>query len=170
MMSQMSEKRESIVINTGPVLALIAANGNLDLLSKLFKRVIVPYEVSCELLNGCNDFGKREFESAGFLERQPAAIEIGDYLNNSLDKGEAAVIQTALNLGIKTVCIDETVGRRIARLNGLRLTGSLGIIIVAKKKNLINDVVPAINNMRKSGIWISESLVQNVLELSRSKN
>ena len=34
-----------IVINTGPILALIAAMGDLLLLKTLYERVIVPYEV-----------------------------------------------------------------------------------------------------------------------------
>lgn len=40
---------------------------------------------------------------------------------------QPAVIQLALDKGIQTVCIDETVGRKIARLNNLTLTGSIGI-------------------------------------------
>jgi predicted nucleic acid-binding protein len=35
----------AIVINTGPILALIAATGDLSLLPKLYSRVIVPREV-----------------------------------------------------------------------------------------------------------------------------
>ena len=38
--------------------------------------------------------------------------EIPAYLANALDRGEAAVIATALSKGIPLVCIDETVGRR----------------------------------------------------------
>ncbi|WP_216594172.1 hypothetical protein [Synechococcus sp. PCC 6312] len=55
------------------------------------------------------------------------------YLLNSLDSGEAAVIQLALNQNIQTVCIDETSGRRIARLNGLNVTGSIGILLKLKQ-------------------------------------
>ena len=46
--------------------------------------------------------------------------------------GEAAVIQLALEENIQTVCIDEAVGRRIARLNNLSLTGLIGILLRAK--------------------------------------
>jgi predicted nucleic acid-binding protein len=35
-------------------------------------------------------------------------------LLNSLDAGEASVIQLALNERIRTVCIDESAGRRLA--------------------------------------------------------
>jgi len=53
-------------------------------------------------------------------------------LRNSLDLGEAAVIQLALQHGIPLVAIDETVGRRFARLSGLTVTGAIGILLRAK--------------------------------------
>jgi len=34
---------ESIVINTGPLLALIAGYGDLSFLKKIYKRVLVPF-------------------------------------------------------------------------------------------------------------------------------
>ncbi|WP_243714094.1 hypothetical protein [Nostoc sp. 106C] len=55
-------------------------------------------------------------------------------LLNSLDLGEASVIQLALNKNIPTVCIDEAVGRGIARLSGLLVTGSIGILLRAKRE------------------------------------
>jgi len=36
---------ESLVINTGPLLALTAAYGDLSLLERLYNRVLVPFEV-----------------------------------------------------------------------------------------------------------------------------
>jgi len=57
-----------MVINTGPILALIAATGNLKLLSKLYKQVIVTYEVKEEIcIKGLKYFGVNEFQKATFL-------------------------------------------------------------------------------------------------------
>ncbi|MFP5269408.1 hypothetical protein [Coleofasciculus sp.] len=39
-----------------------------------------------------------------------------------------------MNENIQTVCIDEIAGRRIARLSGLSLTGSIGILLRAKRE------------------------------------
>jgi len=46
----------------------------------------------------------------------------------------------AINKKIDTVSIDEAVGRRIARLNDLKLIGSLGILIKAKQNGLISSM------------------------------
>jgi predicted nucleic acid-binding protein len=40
---------EKLVINTGPLLALIAGIGDLSLLELLYKRVLVPFEVCQEI-------------------------------------------------------------------------------------------------------------------------
>lgn len=128
-------KTNKIIINTGPILALVAGLGYLNVLNSLYKRVVVPYEVCEEIMaGGSTGFGVREFNDANFLIKLDKPTIIQPYLRNSLDLGECSVIQTALDEKIQTVCIDEAVGRRIARLNGLTVTGSLGIMIRAKKE------------------------------------
>lgn len=66
------------------------------------------------------------------------------FLRNSLDRGEAAAIQTALNLSLPLVCIDETAGRRIARLCAL-------------------NIPDALQRMRDHGIWLSGQVVKFAL-------
>ena len=57
-------ERPDLVINTGPILALIAA-GHLEVLPALFSRVIVPYEVAREVeAGGGTQFGSEEFQAA----------------------------------------------------------------------------------------------------------
>ena len=156
---------EEIVINTGPLLALLAGLGSLNILNSLYRRVVVPYEVCEEVLScGSTGFGVREFSDAEFLVKFDSPAEIQPYLRNSLDLGESSVIQTALDKKIQTVCIDETVGRRIARLNGLNLTGSLGIMIRAKKEGHPFMLREAVSRMQTQGIWLSERLVAFALK------
>lgn len=74
------------------------------------------------------------------------------------------MIHTAVRIGIDTVAIDETAGRRIARIHGLKVTGSLGILIKAKQHAIIPKLRPCIAQMRSQGIWISRDLEQLVLQ------
>ncbi len=160
----MPEKRE-IVINTGPLVALVAAMGDLRILDKMYTRVIVPHEVACEVLvENATRFGSAEFEAASWLEKASSPLTIAPALRNVLDAGEAAVIQWALNEGITTVCIDEAVGRRIARLNGLRVTGSLGILIRAKRDGHLSLLSDVIRSMRDRGIRLSADVERLALE------
>ena len=91
-------------------------------------------------------------------------MTIAPFLLNSLDLGEASVIQFALDNNLKTVCIDESVGRRIARLNGLNLTGSIGIILKAKQQNSSLSVTEAIKNMLSQKIRLSQAAIDFALK------
>jgi predicted nucleic acid-binding protein len=152
--------QKSIVINTGPIIALVAALGDLTILKRLYKEVLVPLEVCSEILQGgSSSFSVNEFKDATWLHKQPAPQVISPFLNQTLDIGEASVVQLALQKNISTVCIDEAVGRRVARLNGLKLTGSIGILIRAKKEGVPIVISEAIQRMKSHGIWLSDGVV-----------
>jgi len=139
--------------------------GDLSILKSLYKDVLVPFEVCAEILQGgSSSFAVNEFQDAAWLLKQSAPQIIGPFLNQTLDIGEASVVQIALQKNISTVCIDEAVGRRIARLNGLRLTGSIGILIRAKKEGFPIVISDAIRRMRSHGIWMSEGVVSFALK------
>ena len=149
---------QKIVINTGPIIALVAGLGDLQIL-KMYRRVCVPFEVSQELLvDGAKRFAAEEFDKADWLERHSNLTDISSYLRNSLDRGEAAVIQLALDEGIDTVCIDEVPGRRVARLHGLKVTGSIGVLLRAKREGRLISMREVIEKMESQGVWLSEKV------------
>lgn len=133
----------------------------------MYHRVCVPFEVSQELLvNGGPRFAAKEFVEADWLEKRQEALNISLYLLNSLDKGEAAVIQLALDEGVRTVCIDEVSGRRIARLQGLLVTGSIGILLRAKREGYLHSIREVVERMESKGIWLSERVKRFALQQS----
>jgi predicted nucleic acid-binding protein len=70
---------------------------------------------------------------------------------------------------VSRVCIDEPVGRRLARLSGLSVTGSIGVLLRARKEGKLPSVRQAIERMRSHGIWLSESVVTFALRESREE-
>lgn len=158
---------KEIVINTTPILSLITATGSLDVLKILYHRVWVPLEVCHEVQKGgASGLGISEFTQAKFLYKQAEPVHIPPLLRNSLDIGEASVIQTALNHDIKLVAIDETVGRRYANLSGLTLTGTLGILLRAKQSGYPLKMTDAIKQMQQQGIWLSTDLIKTALRMA----
>lgn len=68
-------------------------------------------------MGGKHSFGLDVLKKAECFDIQPVAVTLQVFLRNSLDRGEAAVIQPAMNLNYPLpVCIDQAVGRRAARL------------------------------------------------------
>ena len=160
-----SHARQTIVTNTTPLIGLTAATGSLDVLKFLYSRIVVPLEVQTELrAAGLNALGVQALNAATWLDCQTNEVVVSSYLANTLDRGEAAVIQTALNLDIPLVCIDEAVGRRVARLSGLTLTGSIGVLLKAKQLGYDVSMQQAIERMRQHGIWLSAEVIRFALQ------
>jgi predicted nucleic acid-binding protein len=154
-----------IVINTSPIIAIVAALGDLKILQSLYLDVLVPFEVSQEILiGGSTGLAVKEFQSASWLQKQSSPLNISPFLFNSSDLGEASVIQLALNKNISTVCIDEAVGRRIARLSGLAVTGSIGILLRAKREGYPLSIKIAIQEMLNHNIRLSQKVVDFALK------
>lgn len=157
----------AIVCNTGPIIALVAGTGGIEVLRALYDRVIVPYEVQREILaKGGSLLGADEFVKASWLHKRTSAVNASPFLLNSLDPGERAVVQVAVDEGVETVCIDEAVGRRIARLHGLKVTGSLGVLIRAKQEGYHISIASATEAMKAKGIRLSDELVKAALRLA----
>ncbi len=154
-----------IVINTGPVIALVAATGSLEWLSRLYEFVWIPREVKAEIAAGGSCAPELvAIQTAGdVIKVQSASTAVPRVLINEIDLGEASVIHTALERRIGTVAIDEKAGRRIARLHGLKVTGSIGILVKAKQQGLVASLADCLQEMRKKGIWISEELIRQAL-------
>ena len=149
-----------IVVNTGPLIALAAGLGELTILREMYSEVVVAAEVAAEistLRSGL--FVQPPFARATWIRRQPSATPNSPWLSALLDPGEAAVIQLALDEKIPLVCINEAAGRRAAKLSGLQLTGSIGILLRAKREHRIPSLQVCLQAMRTNGVWLSDSLV-----------
>lgn len=158
-----------LVINTGPLIALTAAADSLGFLQRLYGEILVPLEVIAELQIGGDDCPElraiRKYPVFHCISK-PANPPI--LLHSQLDLGEASVIQSALLHKVSTVAIDEKLGRRMARLHELQVTGSIGILVKASKARLIPDLNECFNRMHEKGVWISETLKEQALNAVRS--
>jgi predicted nucleic acid-binding protein len=156
-----------IVINSSPAINLTAVLGGLDLLVELYGPVIVPLEVFQELEAGASKDGTalRLRETPG-IEIREQLIEIPLLLGNLLDLGEAAVIQTALEENLSTVILDDLKGRRAARLAGLEVTGSLGVLVQAKRVGRLKSVAEALQRLQARGTWLDKKVVESALLLA----
>jgi predicted nucleic acid-binding protein len=149
-----------IVCNTGPLIALSMV-GQLDLLRKLYQRVIVPEPVFREVVSGgLGRVGASQIASAEWLERSDLAIP-EPLLALELGPGEAAVLATGSFLQAQLVLIDERRARRIAeQAYGLRVKGSAGILVSAKRASLISAVLPHLEQMVRQGYYLSRRLLE----------
>jgi predicted nucleic acid-binding protein len=151
---------ERIVINTGPLLAL-SRGGVLDLGASLGFEFVCPPEVRAELDAG---------EQAGLQAIRPAwlrTIELArppdPVARATLDDAEAAVIQLAVEQGIARVCIAETKARHAALAAGLSVTGTLGLLLLAKNRGLLRSLRPVVEEIVSAGAWYDPKLIERIL-------
>jgi predicted nucleic acid-binding protein len=81
----------------------------------------------------------------------------------ALDLGEAEVVALALELGTKSVVLDDLDARRFARRSGLQPIGTLGLLLAARRAGIIQAISPEIEALRKAGFHASNALVQRIL-------
>jgi predicted nucleic acid-binding protein len=98
-----------------------------------------------------------------WLEVVPLTTPLDSVAIATLDAGEAAVIQLARERSIEWVCIDDRKGRRAALAVGLRVTGSLGLLVRAKIVGLVPAIRPYIERAMNDGVWYDADLTHRVL-------
>lgn len=157
----MSTPSSLVVSNTGPLIALDACN-QLDLLRSLYTRVVVPEEVERELARGGGTAlpSGLTADHRAWIEVLPLSNPPSTALLTRLDAGEAAVITLALELGAPLVLIDEKRGLKLAREEGLNATGSVGALLLAKRRGLVTEVKPHLHLMHTRGIRLSARFIE----------
>lgn len=126
-------------INTSPWIALCAC-GKMGLLPELYENIFMPEAVRHEILaGGEGKYGVEEFKSCDWIKIGSILDTTKISLLHELDQGEAEVIVLAKEQSINEVIIDERVARMQAHVSGLKVVGSLGLLLRAKKSGLIDN-------------------------------
>jgi predicted nucleic acid-binding protein len=151
------------ISNTSPLLYLHLIQ-QLDLLPQLYETVLIPPAVETELQAGAQrGVDVPQVSALPWLRVVPVVSVTSIPMVMDLGRGEAEVIALGLEQAGSRLILDDTLARRIARLQKLQITGTVGVVIKAKRSGLLPAVSPVISALRESGLWLSESLVTEVL-------
>ena len=152
-----------IVSNTSPINYLILI-GYIDLLTELFKQIIIPQEVYSELSDAAAPLPVQNWIATPpeWLKIKPVN-QPSDAIADLLDPGERAAILLAQELKADLVLLDDMKARRTATDRGLVITGILGILDQAATMKLI-DLPAAVQSLQNTSFWASDSLFQRLLD------
>jgi|SRR5690625_356036 len=126
----------------------------LDLLEKLFGKLHLTDTVLKEFNQPVPDW----------IEIVQPKTDIHKGLSGYLDPGEATSIALASESEESLLIIDEVKGRKAAKEMGIPVTGSLGVLVTAKKKGHVRAVKPIIEKIQKTNFHVSEELIKRVLQ------
>ena len=162
----MPDRPQLAVVDSTPIIAL-ALIGKLDLLHRLYNQVLIPPAVQREVLaGGPGTVGRTELRQAPWIQVIPLQDPRRAEMLSDLDRGEAEVIALAQELDAGLVIIDERLARRHTRRLGLTLTGTLGVLLRAKRVGLIPSLTPLVEQLLQGGIYLGDSVVAEALRLA----
>lgn len=147
-----------VVSDTTALTTLIKA-GLENILPQLFERVLIPEEVSRELLafhpclpDACE-------------VRQVASGNLLSSLRSRVDPGEAEAIALAVEVRIPILLIDDRKGRREAEALGLTCLGLPAILTAARREGIISSLREAFSLIDSLGRFrVSDAAARILLE------
>jgi uncharacterized protein len=154
-----------VIINNTPLVALWSLD-RLDLLRDLFGVVWLPTAVESEFLAVDRVARQRALVGADWLQTVSLADPRHALTYTGLDRGEAEVLAVAVEHEVRLVIMDERKGRRYAHRLDLPLTGTLGVLLLAKEEGLVTSVGPLIQQLLDQGLYFSPELVSRALTLA----
>lgn len=156
-----------VVADASPLNYLIQIDCD-TLLRELFGRVLVPRAVIEELRHP-----SAPPAVASWLSQIPPWIEVHavregrDRELEALDPGERAAIQLAQELRADLLLIDERQGRRVARLRGIATTGTLGVLLAAGRRKLVDAEAAFHRLVNETSFRATPEVRENFLRLCR---
>lgn len=154
-----------IVCDTSVLIAFQALD-KLHVLRKIFSHIIIPQGVYSEL-----KAGEREFNLEDWIEvKEISNIDLYRSLNSKVDEGESETITLALEEKADYILLDDKEARKEAKRIGLKLIGTVGLLLSAKRKGFINSVMEEIEKLEdRIHFRLADDLKQRIVERAGEK-
>jgi predicted nucleic acid-binding protein len=152
-------------VNASPLIFLTRA-GLLDLLQLAHPEIVVPAAVAEEIQRrGPHDPATRAIASTPWLEvvatpQVPAAIQAWD-----LGPGESAVLSWCSSHAGAEAIIDDLAARRCADALSIPVRGTLGLVLLGKKRGKFPAARPVLEALRGAGMYLSSSVLDRALRM-----
>lgn len=153
------------VINASPLIFL--SHGNyINLLQFISLEIVVPEAVAEEILKrGSQDPTAQAIEKITWLKITPTPPVSSIIQAWDLGAGESAVLAWASEHKNAEAIIDDLAARRCAKTLNIPFTGTLGVVLLAKKQGAIPKARPVLDTLRLSGMYLSNAVINSALQL-----
>ena len=155
-----------VIVNSTPLIAFSKVD-KLELLKTMYEEIYIPGAVFEEVTK------KNDIVREKILQNDWIHIEKIQDINDrrmysaKLHAGEVEVMILAQEQDESVlVVIDDYAARKTAEFLGLRLTGTIGVLIKAKQQGILKQVMPVIKDMQFCGIYFSQKLIAQIKNLS----
>jgi uncharacterized protein len=144
-----------VVSNSSPIIALQQI-GQLDLLERLYTRLVIPPVVAFEV--------SPSVELPAWIDQRPLVQTTGsNLLRASLGPGESEAIGLALEVGSRWIILDDRPARRLAQALSIPVIGTPGILLAGKRRGLVDHLRPHLDALIEHGFFIAPGLFDRVI-------
>jgi predicted nucleic acid-binding protein len=153
-----------VIADTGPVNYLLLI-GHIEILPALFERVILPSAVKDELANQDTPLLVRNWVNDLPLwadVRHPSRL-LTDPPIVDLGAGETAAITLAIELHADLLLMDDRRGVIAALQRGLIVTGTLGLLTRAAKREIL-DLASAFDKLKRTNFRYRQEIMDTLLK------
>jgi predicted nucleic acid-binding protein len=157
-----------VVSNTTPLISFLKI-GKLEILRDLYGEILVPQAVFNEIEAGKTKEFYTDISQTGWIRIEKIKDRRALTYFLDLDSGEAEAIVLAVENNADLILLDETLGRFHAKHAGLKITGTIGILLKAKQKGYISELKPLLHELRRKNVWLSKNLMEEILQLANEK-
>jgi uncharacterized protein len=155
-----------VVSDTSPLQYLHQAK-LLHLLPGLYGHILVPEAVAVELERGISlGFSLPDIESLPWLHVQRLCATASLPLPADFGAGEREVLVLARGMPASLALIDDARARHYARQLGMKFTGTLGVLIKAKRQGHLPAVLPVLQSLESLGFFLDSATRAAVLRLA----
>lgn len=151
-----------VIADAGPLIAFARLH-QLDLLPQIFDRVFVTDIVFAECA-GRADFPESPLIRKAVEKEQLVLCTAPDFsaYAQKIDAGEASAIAVAIEYGCG-VLMDGNTGRKMATNAGVPVIGTVGVLVLAKRKGIVPLVKPQLKKLAASGYFLGEEIIAAAL-------
>ena len=154
---------DQIVVNASPLIVLTRA-GRIDLLTLAGTPIHVPESVSREV-RAHSDDAARVLDTVPWLQTVPDTEVLPLVRGWDLGAGESAVLEWALANRPARAIIDDYAARKLARVLAVQATGTLGLALLARQRDMIPLARPLVEELVRAGLYLSEPIIEHALRI-----
>ncbi|MCB9427064.1 MAG: DUF3368 domain-containing protein [Flavobacteriales bacterium] len=151
-----------VVSNTTPIISLLKID-KLQVLKDLYGEVYIPQEVFNEIEAGKNKEFYADLSQIDWIKVEKIKDEKSLSYFLDLDKGEAEAIVLATENEADLIILDESLGRFHAKHVGLKVTGTMGVLLKAKQLGYVKELKPLLFELRTKNVWLSDGFIESIL-------
>jgi len=145
--------------------------GGLLWLRELFAEIWVPQAVVDELQEGARrGHDVPQTANLEWVKVVKPNFVPSEWLALDLGAGELEAMALALENPDRVVLLDDSLARRIGQAAGLRVWGTLKVLLEAKARKLTDSISPLLDGLEAAGMWISGDIRNRILTLAGERS